>query len=55
MEELEQLHSDNRRELFHLRTQKATGQLENPVRLRTLRRDVARIQTLLNEKKEQKV
>lgn len=37
-------------ELFNLRFQLATGQLENPVRLRHVRRDIARCKTILNEK-----
>jgi large subunit ribosomal protein L29 len=32
--------------LWKLRLQKSTGQLENPSRLRTIRRDIARIKTL---------
>ena len=34
-----------RQELFNLRLQQASAQLEKPARLRTLRRDVARIET----------
>ena len=34
-----------RQEMFNLRLQQASGQLEKPARLRTLRRDVARIET----------
>lgn len=33
--------------LWKLRLQKATGQLENPSRLRTIRRDIARVKTFL--------
>ncbi len=36
---------DLRHEMFNLRLQQASGQLEKPSRLRTLRRDVARIET----------
>ena len=39
-----------RQELFNLRFQHATGQLDNSARLRQLRRDVARISTLLRER-----
>ena len=35
-----------REELFKLRFQHATGQLENPVRMRTLRRELARVITV---------
>ncbi len=36
---------DLRQELFNLRLQKASSQLEKPSRLRTLRRDIARLET----------
>lgn len=39
-----------KKEAFNLRFQQATGQLENPARLRSVRRDVARVNTILNEK-----
>ena len=45
-EELTQL----KKEAFNLRFQQATGQLENTARMRAVRRDVARIQTVLNQK-----
>lgn len=38
------------REQFNLRMQQATGQLGNPARLKSLRRDIARIRTVLNQK-----
>ena len=41
---------DLRQELFNLRLQQASAQLEKPARLRTLRRDVARIETILRER-----
>jgi len=44
--ELEQL----AKEVFNLRFQKASGQLENTVRARQVRRDVARVLTFLNQK-----
>ncbi len=37
-------------QLFRLRIQKSMGQLEAPVRLRTLRKDLARVKTILREK-----
>jgi large subunit ribosomal protein L29 len=37
-----------RHELFNLRLQKATSQLEKPARLRAIRRDVARIETQIS-------
>ena len=45
-EELIKQLSDLEGELFNLRFQQATGQLENPIRLRILRRDVARVKTV---------
>ena len=39
-----------KKELFNLRFQQAMGQIENPMRLRTLRKDVAKTKTLLREK-----
>ena len=39
-----------KKEAFNLRFQKATNQLENTARIRVVRRDVARIQTILNQK-----
>lgn len=38
---------DLKKEQFNLRFQKATGQLENTARVREIRRDVARIKTIL--------
>ena len=43
--ELSAKNRDARQELFNLRLQKASSQLEKPSRLRDLRRDVARIET----------
>ncbi|MBB3711103.1 large subunit ribosomal protein L29 [Limimaricola variabilis] len=39
-----------KKEAFNLRFQQATGQLENTARMRSVRRDVARINTILNQK-----
>lgn len=38
-------------ELFNLRFQHATGQLENSMRLPQTKKDIARVRTILNEKK----
>ncbi len=46
-EELEAL----RKELFNLRMQKATGQLANNARVSVVRRDIARLKTVMNEQK----
>ena len=37
-------------ELFNLRFQKATGQLDNPLRIKAVRKDIARIKTILRER-----
>jgi large subunit ribosomal protein L29 len=37
-------------ELFNLRFQAKMGQLSNPVRLRIVRRDIARVKTIINQK-----
>ncbi|MAC79732.1 MAG: 50S ribosomal protein L29 [Rhodobacteraceae bacterium] len=39
-----------KKEAFNLRFQQATGQLETTARIRTVKRDVARVKTILNEK-----
>ena len=38
-------------EMENLQLQKATHQLSNPLRIRTVRRDIARVMTLINEHK----
>jgi large subunit ribosomal protein L29 len=40
---------DLRQEVFNLRLQQASSQLEKPARLKTLRRDVARLETRLSQ------
>ncbi len=42
--------AETRRELFNLRFQQATGQLDNSGRLREVRRDIARLATLVRER-----
>ena len=44
---------DLRQESLHLRLQQMSGQLEQPSRLRLLRREVARIETVLTERDKQ--
>ena len=39
-----------KKELFNLRFQHATGQLENPVKMRELKKDIARVKTIIREK-----
>ena len=41
-----------RKEIFNLRFQRASGQLESTARVRQARRDIARIKTVLNAKKQ---
>lgn len=48
-DELVQKQRDLRKEHFDLRKVKVAGKLENPLKLRLLRRDMARIQTILKE------
>ena len=49
-EELETNLLELKKSVFNLKFQKATGQLENPLKIRNLRKDIARIETLLREK-----
>jgi len=49
-EDLERQLKEAKEELFNLRFQAATGQLESHGRLRTVRRDIARIYTVLRER-----
>ena len=39
-----------KKDLFNLRFQHVTGQLENPILLRETRRDIARVKTIIKEK-----
>ena len=39
-----------KKDLFNLRFQLATGQLENPLQIRNVKRDIARINTIITEK-----
>ena len=49
-EELERRMGETRQELFNLRFQSATGALENSARLRTAKREIARILTIRHER-----
>jgi len=49
-EELVHRLADTRKELFNLRFQIATGQLDSPARLSQVRRDIARMLTVLRER-----
>ena len=50
VEELQKKEQDMRKELFNLRFQQATGEIENPMRIRTIRKDISRTLTLITEK-----
>ena len=50
LEELEHKLEDLTQELFNLRFQHATDQLENPMRLKQTKKDVARVRTVLRER-----
>ena len=49
-DELKQQIEDLSKEAFNLRFQRASGQLENTARVRQVRRDIARIKTILGER-----
>jgi large subunit ribosomal protein L29 len=49
VQELTAKSRDLRQEIFNLRLQQASSQLEKPARLRTLRRDIARVETRISE------
>jgi large subunit ribosomal protein L29 len=49
-DELVERLKENKEELFNLRFQSATGQLENHGRLRAVKKDIARIYTVLRER-----
>ncbi len=49
-DELKLKETDLRKELFNLRFRLATGEVENPMRVRAVRRDIARVLTVMVEK-----
>jgi large subunit ribosomal protein L29 len=49
-EEIESRIEQLKDELFNLRFQLATGQLENPMRIRQVRKDIARAKTILKQR-----
>ncbi|MBA3472544.1 MAG: 50S ribosomal protein L29 [Actinomycetota bacterium] len=55
VEELQQRVAQTRRELFNLRFQHATGQLENTGQLKEVRKNIARLLTVLNQKQRENV
>ncbi|MCK4694619.1 MAG: 50S ribosomal protein L29 [Candidatus Cloacimonetes bacterium] len=51
-EELKQKIDDSMEELFNLRFQKGLNRLENPLRIKIVRKDIAKIKTLLTEREK---
>lgn len=49
-EELEKKAIDLKTELFNLRFQLATGQLDNPSYIKTVKKDIARVKTIIRER-----
>jgi large subunit ribosomal protein L29 len=49
-EEINKKIAESKEELFNLRMKQATGSLENPTRIRELRKTVARLKTILKER-----
>ena len=49
MTELEKKLGDLKKDLFNLRLQHATNQLDNPLRLAAVKKDIARVQTVIRE------
>ncbi|HAW60237.1 MAG TPA: 50S ribosomal protein L29 [Actinobacteria bacterium] len=49
-EELRQKLNEVKTELFNLRFQLATGQLDNPLKIKEVRKDIARIKTVIRER-----
>ncbi len=52
LEELIQKEFETRAELFNAKVKHATGQLEDTAKLKVLRRDIARVATILHERRE---
>lgn len=49
-EELQRRMDELKTELFNLRFQLATGQLDNPMQIKRVRKDIARVQTIIRER-----
>ncbi|MBI5195423.1 MAG: 50S ribosomal protein L29 [Nitrospirae bacterium] len=50
VDELRQEEANLRKELFNLRFQQVTGEIENPMRIRQVRRNIAQVLTVIGEK-----
>ena len=49
-DELRKTLNDLEEQLFKLRFQKSTGQIENPIKIREVRKDIARVMTVMTER-----
>ena len=54
VDELQEKETELAEQLFALRLQKVTGQLDNPTKMATVRKDMARVLTVLHEKRSAK-
>ncbi|UCG78680.1 MAG: 50S ribosomal protein L29 [Nitrospirota bacterium] len=52
IDELRQKEQDFRKELFNLRFQSATGEIQNPKRINVVRKDIAKVLTIITEKQK---
>jgi large subunit ribosomal protein L29 len=50
VDELKEKEQDLRKELFNLKFQQATGEIENPLRIYVVKREIARVLTVITEK-----
>lgn len=50
VEELSEKEQELRKELFNLRFQQATGEIQNPMRIKAVKKDIARILTIKGER-----
>jgi large subunit ribosomal protein L29 len=53
IDELRKTLGDLQEQLFKLRFQKSTGQIENPTKIREVRKDISRVMTIMNERRAQ--
>ena len=51
-EELKNVEKDLKQKLFNLNFQKVMGQLQNPMKVKETKKDIARVKTILNERGE---
>jgi large subunit ribosomal protein L29 len=54
-EELMKKEQDLRKELFNLRFQQATGEIQNPLRIHAVKKDITRVLTIITEKSKQEI